>query len=287
MALPAPRTTTAAAYAAPLATATPTVTPTPIVYVVQEGDVLGAIAQRYGVSVEALQRANKIENPQFLRIGQQLIIPPKEGDIISPSGLLLPTPTPQPVEIRGVGLYETPAGSLVCLGEVLNTTDVPLTNVQLRVALMDVTGHKLSEVTAFVASEFILPSDSAPFSALFTAPPAGWAGPAVTVMRSEAVGNLADLYVPVTVVEAKGQPTGTQFLVEGVVQNASPDRSASSVKVIVTIYDGRGQVVGFREAGIAEGTLGPGANAPFSVELNCFGGEPADFSVVAVGRASK
>ena len=97
--------------ALPLAdTATPTVSPTPIVYVVQSGDTLLGIAMEYGVSVEAIQRANGIENPQFLRVGQELLIPTGEEEKDASSGdLLLPTPTPIPFDIQGVACYETPA----------------------------------------------------------------------------------------------------------------------------------------------------------------------------------
>jgi LysM repeat protein len=48
------------------------------VYTVQKGDVLGAIASRYGVTVRAIMQANNLSNPDRLSIGQQLIIPPKQ-----------------------------------------------------------------------------------------------------------------------------------------------------------------------------------------------------------------
>jgi stage VI sporulation protein D len=44
-------------------------------YVVQEGDTLSSIAQRYGVSVQALQTANGISDPDALLVGQVLVIP--------------------------------------------------------------------------------------------------------------------------------------------------------------------------------------------------------------------
>jgi hypothetical protein len=63
-------------------TAVPTVAPTPVptpppqqTYVVQQGDTLAAIAQRYGVTVAAIQEANGIEDPDEIIIGQVLVIP--------------------------------------------------------------------------------------------------------------------------------------------------------------------------------------------------------------------
>ncbi len=64
--------------ATPVATALPTPAPTPPparTYVVAEGDTLALIAQRFGTSVEALQAANGIEDPDSIIIGQVLVIP--------------------------------------------------------------------------------------------------------------------------------------------------------------------------------------------------------------------
>jgi len=77
--------------------------PSPIVYVVQQGDTLGAIAQEYGVTVEEIMVLNSLDDPNVLHIGQELTIPtpapsedqdadtpPAQGDLPTP----LPSPTP-------------------------------------------------------------------------------------------------------------------------------------------------------------------------------------------------
>lgn len=56
-------------------TSTPTPKPTPVVYVVQSGDSLDGIARRFGVSVDAIVRANHLSDPNTLAQGQRLIIP--------------------------------------------------------------------------------------------------------------------------------------------------------------------------------------------------------------------
>ena len=48
-------------------------------YRVQKGDNLGAIARRYGVGLSALKQANGIGSRNFIRAGQQLKIPPRNG----------------------------------------------------------------------------------------------------------------------------------------------------------------------------------------------------------------
>jgi LysM repeat protein len=44
-------------------------------YTVQSGDRLGDIANKYGVSVSKLASQNNISNPNFIRVGQVLVIP--------------------------------------------------------------------------------------------------------------------------------------------------------------------------------------------------------------------
>ena len=43
-------------------------------YTVQPGDTLGAIAQRYGVTVMQLCEWNGLANPNYIYVGQQLIV---------------------------------------------------------------------------------------------------------------------------------------------------------------------------------------------------------------------
>lgn len=45
-------------------------------YKVRKGDTLGKIARRYGTSISALQRANRLASANRIRIGQVLLIPP-------------------------------------------------------------------------------------------------------------------------------------------------------------------------------------------------------------------
>jgi LysM repeat protein len=42
---------------------------------VQPGDTLGAIADRYGISVLALQQANGLADSNVILVGQVLVIP--------------------------------------------------------------------------------------------------------------------------------------------------------------------------------------------------------------------
>jgi hypothetical protein len=62
-------------------TPTPGPTPTPegqTTYVVQPGDQLKYIAATHGVSIAAILAVNDVPNPDSLRVGQRLTIPPKQ-----------------------------------------------------------------------------------------------------------------------------------------------------------------------------------------------------------------
>jgi LysM repeat protein len=280
-----PRPTATAPITPPAATATPTITPTPVVHVVQAGETLLSIAFDYGVSLLALQNANSIENPQFLQVGQTLIVPIGGEEAGVTPGLLLPTPTPLPFGVRGVAFYETPVGSLWCLGEIVNTTPFTLTNVQVHVALFDAAGTRLTEADAFAAAEIIPPGERSPFGILFTAPPPTWASPQVTIMRGEDAGALAASYVPMAVTEVTGEPSGSQLRVSGAVRNTSTEQTAGRVSVIVTTYDAQGAVTGFRHGTVEiEGGLAPGGTAPFTMLFTFHGDVPADFRATALGR---
>ena len=74
-------TTTVSPTATPTATPTPvpTDTPAPVVYTVKQGDTLTSIAQRFGVTYQALAAANGLPEDTVLHIDQQLVIPRPAG----------------------------------------------------------------------------------------------------------------------------------------------------------------------------------------------------------------
>ncbi len=51
--------------------------PDPVTYTIQSGDTLTSIAEKHGITVEALIAANNLANADYISVGQVLIIPTK------------------------------------------------------------------------------------------------------------------------------------------------------------------------------------------------------------------
>jgi len=68
--------------------------PTPQVYVIKQGDTLSKVANRFGVTLEALLAANKdtIKNKDKIAIGDEIIIPVPES-VEQPSAPVSPSPS--------------------------------------------------------------------------------------------------------------------------------------------------------------------------------------------------
>ena len=59
-------------------------------YIVQPGDTFGLIANRYGVSLDAIAEASSLSNINILSVGQELVIPPPDPVETGPSFKIIP-----------------------------------------------------------------------------------------------------------------------------------------------------------------------------------------------------
>jgi LysM repeat protein len=223
--IPAPSTSTPAPALTltPLTTeeavGTPTVlpiaSPTPpglLLYTVQEGDTLGAIALTYDVSVEDLMAANGLTDANVLHVGQTLVVPvaglptPTSGPTAetlpepSPTVVLLPTPLPTPTS-SGPPLVE--------IGQVLGSGDVAaeVVMVRNRGGAARLEGWTLSDAegNTFTFPALILFTDAEVHvhSAAGSATPSdlywgraspAWSGGELITLR-DAAGDVVDTYI--------------------------------------------------------------------------------------------
>ncbi|MBN1877299.1 MAG: LysM peptidoglycan-binding domain-containing protein [Anaerolineae bacterium] len=281
----------------PTPTFTPTPVPTPVVHVIEQGDTLFGIALEYGVSFDALVRVNGLDAEQILRIGQTLVIPLDEEEesvvpgIAAPvNNLILPTPTPLSLSTMEVVLYKTPVGGFWCMGEVLNTTGMPVTNLQLLVTLATVDGTPLLSQVALAAADYLGSEQRAPFAVLFQNPPAGVSDVAtlrchVSFLRSEPVGEITAGFVALNTEDVEGAVSGPQYRVRGNVVNTT-DTAVQRIVVVVTLYDIDEKILAYRQIVLREEqVLDVGQMQSFSLLLTPQGiAVPASFQVLAWGN---
>lgn len=78
--------------------APPSPTPGPvgqaITYKIQPGDSLSSIAQKFGITVDDIVKANNIENPNEIFAGQEIIIPPPKPGETGQTAEATPTKAP-------------------------------------------------------------------------------------------------------------------------------------------------------------------------------------------------
>jgi len=276
----------------PTFTFTPSPTPTPVIHFVESGDTLFGVALDYGVTVESLLHYNGLDENDFLRIGQALIIPVGEEEVIEDGGAMqapvgnaiLPTPTPLPLSAAGVALYDTPVGGMWCMGEVLNTTGGPVTNLQVQVTLTALDGTRLVSTRVLAAADYLLPEARAPFSVLFRNPPTGVADVAVELVRGEMLSPITESFVLLQVVAVEGSISGPQYRVRGTLLNDGV-QTVTRVSVVATIHNEDGNVVGYRQLAMGDAVqIASGGQQTFDMLLTPQEvAVPADFSVIAWG----
>jgi len=77
--------------------------PPSIVHIVEPGDTLGLIAALYGTSVDNILAANEISDPNYLYVGQEVVVPGVTASLASQSGGTSAPVAPQNVSLTGSG----------------------------------------------------------------------------------------------------------------------------------------------------------------------------------------
>lgn len=265
----------------PAPTATPTVSPTPIVYRIAKGDTLLAVAQKFGVTVRALQDTNGITDPRALRVGQELLIP--EPAVGAAGATATVEPTPLPFAAENVSFANSQLGGLWCFGEIRNTTGTDLEQAGVTVSLLDETGEVVAEAQDYVQVELLRPGERAPFALRFQAPPQSFASYLVAPWKG-VQGYMGGYYFDLVGQETQGEGERYAiYTVSGFIANTGPE-DAVDVVVTITLYDALGRVIGTRRAPPAYNVIPRGGRSEFSIELTPAGGPVASFAVQALGR---
>lgn len=234
----------------PSQAATPTPQAAPLLYEVQPGDSWRAIGSRFGVDVDDLQAVNDLSLAASPQPGQLILIPPA-----SDPALLLRPPV----------CYETPADSLLCLGGIENTYAYPVEQaaVVVQVRLRD--GTLLTSEVTEIEQLVILPGATAPYRVLFDVSARDLLEATALLVRAHPARDVARRFVTLTVENERSQLADGRYVVTATVRNPGPD-TARAVRVIVTLYDGEGSIIGYRVVR-ARSLLRPGGSLPIRVEI--------------------
>ena len=94
----------------------PTPTPTPQIYRVKKDELGSSIALRYGITLQMMQSSNPGVDLNFLKEGQELIIPPTARKPVVEQG----SPTPALLTVKDIECFPAAGGAGACIGTIFN-----------------------------------------------------------------------------------------------------------------------------------------------------------------------
>jgi LysM repeat protein len=262
------------------ATAVVPPTTTPFVYAIQQGDTLSTIAERHGVSLDALLAANPGVEPTALRIGQELLIPTGASSVTGDTA-----PTPALEQVEQAGCLPGADGGLWCYALVRNSTPETIENLTAQITLLDPGSQATLATQAAYLPLNILPSGQAlPLTASFPPGLPADAHPIVQVLSGVRLLSSDPRYLPAGAqnVLTRIDWPGRTAQVSGMISLGGDD-AASQVWVAAVAYDARGHVTGLRRWQ-SSGPLQPGGSLPFQVTVYSLGGDVDHVEIVIEAR---
>ena len=254
---------------------TPQPTATPFVYVVESGDTLSEIAEKFRISIDELRAANPNVSANSLSIGMTLIIPDPSSALTGAS-----TPTPMPAPISQTVCYPSADNGLWCFALIRNDSSEPLENISAQMTLFDENNNAVASQTAFTPLDVLPPNSSLPVYVFF---PDTTSNLNLQVQLLSAVQGSASRYLPAALNNTVAQIDwdGKTAQVSGQIFLPAESQAADHVWVAAVAYDIDGQVVGVRRW--EGGAMQPGGSISFSFLVASVGGdiEAVDFVVQA------
>lgn len=266
----------------PSPTPSPTPTATPIVYLIEEGDTLLALAIDNNSTTAEIEALNPGIQPNLLQIGQQVILPPPATPSFQASSATL---VPLQIEIINLNAYRTPAGSLWLVGELMNESHLAAENIQLQLGLADINGQGLAAIMTWVTPGIIGPGAKAPFGVLVPDlnldSSTNLAPPSAAVIDGQTLVNVGNRYLDLAVIEPEATIEESQISIQGQIENTG-EAAADNILLVTTFYDALGNVAGFHELSL-DFSLNPGEIRPFSLTAAPPGGQIVDFNFLVQG----
>jgi len=253
---------------------TPVPTNTPQVYIIESGDTISEIAEKFKISQSDLIAANPGVNPNSLTIGQTLFIPDPAAPLAAASTL-----TPVPVPVTQAGCHPTADFGMWCFALIQNNSANILENISAQITLFDENNNAVASLTAFPPLDIIQPNSSAPVYVYFPNAPVN-VNPQIQILSAMPGGSA---YLPAALdnTSAEIDSTGRHAEIRGQVILPAESTAATQVWVAAVAYDKNGSVVGVRRW--EGGALTPGSSLNFDFSVSSVGGkiEAVEFAVQA------
>lgn len=185
--------------------------------------------------------------------------------------------------VSGSACYETPVGSLVCLGVVRNQWDKPVEQVAVAVELLAQDGTPLVTREAPVSRWELVPGAAGPYRVLFETPPPGYAGARTSVIAAQAVPITSRQVTTLALQPASGTFVLDHYQVTFSVVNRGPV-AVEQMRVTMMLFDDRGQLTGFRQVPLeAARRLAPGESLALTIKVIPQGRHTVRFEAFAEG----
>jgi hypothetical protein len=241
---------------------------------------MGAIALKFGVSLDDLVAANPDVSPNSMSIGTSLRIPSNPAN---PSGASTPTPVPAPV--RQVVCYPSADLGMWCFVLVFNDTPDFLENLSAQLTLLDSDGNSLASAPAISLLNILPPGSALPLVVFFPPVIPGSAAPVAQLLTGIRLTPGDERYLPATLHNTlvKVDGSGRTAQVSGQVRLPAEAPGANVVWVATVAYDRSGQVVGVRRWESTDG-LPPGGSLSFLFAVSSLGGEIESVAFVVEAR---
>jgi len=242
---------------------TPLPTATPHIYIVEAGDTLSGIAEKFKISLDDLSTANPDVNPNSMSTGTTLLIPDRPF-----TNSDLPTLTPIPAPITQTVCHPSADNGLWCFALVQNNSAELLENVSAQITLLDENNKVIASQTAFTPLDIIPPNSSLPAYTFF---PNASANANIQVQLLSAIQSNKPRYLPAALSNTIAQIDwdGKTAQLNGKINLPAESQAATQVWVAAVAYDREGQVVGVKRW--EGGAIQPGASANFSFSVASLG----------------
>jgi hypothetical protein len=192
--------------------------------------------------------------------------------------------TPVPLSIAPPACYETPVGSLWCLGLIRNELSVPIEQVVIRVYLVNADGTALSMQEARAVQSVLEPDAASPYGVLFNTVPDNAAGPVALVVNANQTNKHTSPVVGLEVRDMHSEAQQAGYQVSGKLVNAA-SKAVRQLSLVVTLLDGKERVTGFRQfRWSSDQTLLPGDSLSFNLDAAPQGPGTVRVEVSAEGR---